>query len=147
MGIIIDCPNCHRDFDLTQAFENKDANAFFDVVSQLPPELIRPAYLYLTECFKPAKQTVRWSRALKLAQEIAPMMQQQQIARDGVSYIVPISSWATHLELLVNAPPASMVLPLKSHGYLLSALCAANKGSRYDTGTPSHAEPTNSTVF
>lgn len=148
MGMLIDCPHCRQDFDLTQAFENKDANAFFELMTQLPPDAIRPAYLYLTVCFKPAKQTVRPSKLLKLAQEIVPMVQQERIVRDGVSYTVPLSSWITHFESLANSPPASIILPLKGHGYLFSVLCANNKASRYDTATPSHTNTaTDSTVF
>lgn len=117
----IPCPACGALFDLEQALDSVDGKRFVDLLTSMPPALIRPLYNYL-KLFKPAKQVLSWARALKLLQELAPMIKAAQIKRNGVMYVIPQAHWEQVLTELVRNRPATLTLPLKSHGYLLSIL-------------------------
>ena len=126
--IIVHCPHCASGFDLIQAWQDKDARRFITLLTALPPKAIQPTFIYVTHCFKPPKQALRWSRLLKLLQELAPMIQDAQIKRNGTFYRVPLESWVTTMQGLVESPSDTLKLPLKDHAYLLTIL--ANQAER-----------------
>lgn len=121
MSLNLSCPECGAQFDLGQAMEDADARRLLEWVTRIPPVAVRPYFRYL-RLFKPAKQSLRWSRMLTLTREIAPMIEAAQIERNHASYVVPPQQWADAMTELAERPPASLKLPLKSHGYLLSIL-------------------------
>jgi hypothetical protein len=127
--IIVHCPHCSGGFDLIQAWQDEDARRFTALITSLPPKVIKPCFIYLTHCFKPAKQALRWSKLLKLLQELVPMIKDVQVKRNGTTYCVPLDSWVAKLQELVESPPPNLVLPLKSHAYLLTIL--ANQAEQF----------------
>lgn len=117
----IGCPVCGSIFDLIQAMEDADARQWVTLLTELPPTVIKPLvrYLYL---FRPPRQAMRWSRLRKLTAELAPLIRAAEVQRNGISYVVPAEVWVNTLTSLVDHPPSTLRLPLKSNGYLLSVL-------------------------
>lgn len=115
------CPACGALFDLEQAWDDVDGRRFVQLLTELPPAVIRPFYNYL-KLFKPVKQSLRWHKVLSLAQELAPMINRAVIKRNGIDYAVPVPMWVEALGGLVRNRPENLSLPLKGHGYLLTIL-------------------------
>jgi len=117
----LNCPDCGSTFNLLQAMEDADGRRFVELLTSLPPVVVRPLVRYL-RLFKPFKQGLRWSRMLKLTRELEPMIRAAQVERNGAVYVVPASVWAATMAALVDTPPKTLSLPLSSNGYLLSIL-------------------------
>jgi len=123
MALYLSCPECAAKFDLGQAMEDADARRLMDLIKDIQPLVIRPYFRYL-KLFKPQKQGLRWSKMLTLTKELAPMIKDAQIKHNHAMYAVPPTAWAEAMNDLVDNPPATLKLPLKGHGYLLSILAA-----------------------
>jgi len=123
MALHLSCPECAAQFDLSQALEDADARRLMDLIKDIQPVVIRPYFRYL-KLFKPQKQGLRWSKMLTLTKELAPMIKDAQIKHNHTVYAVPPTAWADAMNDLVDNPPATLKLPLKGHGYLLTILSA-----------------------
>lgn len=115
------CPHCGSVFALEQALDDADARRFYELLTKLPPTIIRP-YLRYLKLFKPAKQVLKWHKMLVVTQELAPMIQAAQITRNKLLYTVPLDHWVSVMTQLVTNPPETLALPLKGNGYLLTIL-------------------------
>lgn len=118
------CPSCGAHLDIAAAVNDADGRRFVELMRQVPGPLVRPllGYLYL---FRPPKTALRWSRMVSLTQELLPMIQSARIEHGHARYVAPVAVWAEHMTALADNPPASLRLPLKSHGYLLSIMAGA----------------------
>jgi len=113
MNII--CPHCNSQISLEQASEDKDARRLFALLSHYKFSGALIGYLSL---FKPPSQSLRWSRALKLAEEVL-----QEFAGDNRLE----SALITTVSQLRNRGGFKQ---LKNHNYLkqvLGSLSSANK--------------------
>ena len=117
------CPHCRSKFELEQAFQEVDGRKFVELLTSLPPATVRPLYNYI-QLFTPEKHALTWTKALKLAIELAPMIKEQAIKRNGKAVAVSIAVWVDALTYLVETPPATLTKPLKSNGYLFTVLIA-----------------------
>lgn len=117
----VPCPYCGKDVDLIQGIELQAGNDWTPLLAELPPSLIGALFRYL-ELFKPPKQALRWSRRLALTEELMPMIKSGQLERGGITYAMPRQAWEAEMMKLVSNRPASLVLPLKSNGYLLAIM-------------------------
>jgi hypothetical protein len=117
----IACPYCGKDVDLIQGMEMLAGNEWTALIQGLPNAMIGVLLRYL-ELFKPLKQELRWSRRLALTQELMPMLKAAQVKRRGVTYAAPLPVWEAEMLKLVSNRPETVVLPLKSNGYLLSMI-------------------------
>ena len=124
---IIPCPYCGKSVDMIQGMEALAGQEWTKMLADLPNGLIGALLRYL-ELFKPLKQELRWSRRLALTQEIVPMMKAAQVKRNGIVYAAPLPVWEAEMMKLIVNRPESLVLPLKSNGYLLSMI--AGRGER-----------------
>lgn len=124
---VIPCPYCAKDIDLIQGMEMLAGQQWTALLQPLPNSLIGALLRYL-ELFKPLKQELRWSRRLVLTQELVPMMAAAQVKRNGIVYAAPLPIWEAEMMKLIVNRPESLVLPLKSNGYLLSMI--AGRGER-----------------
>ncbi|WP_026600508.1 hypothetical protein [Methylomonas sp. 11b] len=124
---VIPCPYCAKDIDIIQGMEVLAGQQWTALLKPLPNSVIGALLRYL-ELFKPLKQELRWSRRLVLTQEIVPMMTAAQVKRNGIVYAAPLPVWEAEMMKLVVNRPESLVLPLKSNGYLLSMI--AGRGER-----------------
>ncbi len=128
------CPACGSSFDLDAAVNDADGRRFVELIGGMHPSVAKPLLQYLA-LFRPAKTGMRWSRMLSLTQELAPMIREARVTRNGTLYAVPHESWTQALQMLADRPKG-LRLPLKSHGYLLEMLAghaekiAAKKESR-----------------
>ncbi len=110
------CPACGSRYDLDAAAGDADARRLTELLAVLPPQAGRALIPYLA-LFRPPKTGLRWSRMLALAQEITPQIQQAQVTTGGVTWAAPMELWAEAMQQLADRP-ATLTLPLKSHGYL-----------------------------
>lgn len=123
----IPCPYCAKHIDLVQALEMAAGNEWTVLLNDLPVGLVGALLRYL-ELFKPEKQELRWSRRLALTKELMPLIKAAQIKRNGIAYSAPAGIWEAEMMKLVVSRPETLVLPLKSNGYLLSMI--AGRGER-----------------
>lgn len=123
----VPCPYCGKDIDIVQAMEMVAGNEWTGLLNGLPISLVGALLRYL-ELFKPIKQELRWSRRLALTKELVPQIKDAQIKRNGIAYSAPVAIWEAEMMKLVVNRPDSLVLPLKSNGYLLSMI--AGRGER-----------------
>ena len=123
----IPCPYCGKDVDVIQGMEMLAGNEWTGLLSGLPIGLVGALLRYL-ELFKPTKQELRWSRRLALTKELVPMIKAAQVKRNGISYAAPVAIWEAEMMKLIVNRPETLVLPLKSNGYLLSMI--AGRGER-----------------
>jgi len=121
MSCSFDCPYCGKAIDIIQGMELAAGNEWTALIQSVPPSMIGALLRYL-ELFKPGKQALRWSRRLALTQELMPMIKSGTVKRNGVEYAMPMQAWEGEMMKLVSNKPASLVLPLKSNGYLLSIM-------------------------
>lgn len=116
----LSCPACAATFDLDAAVNDADARRFGDLIAGIPPAVAKPLVQYLA-LFRPKRTGLRWSRMLTLTQELAPMITNARIERNGIAYAVPAEVWTWALLYMIE-PPEGLSLPLKSHGYLLEVI-------------------------
>jgi hypothetical protein len=121
MSCSFDCPYCGKTIDIIQGMELAAGNEWTALIQSIPPSMIGALLRYL-EMFKPVKQSLRWSRRLALTQELMPMIKSGTVKRHGVEYAMPMQAWEGEMMKLVSNKPASLVLPLKSNGYLLQIM-------------------------
>ena len=120
----ITCPTCASPFELMAGIEDADGRRWCALICELPPNVIKPLIAYL-RLFKPEKQGLRWSRMLKLTQELAPMIKNVEIKHNHNTYTAPAELWASMMKALVDTPPSTLRLPLKTNGYLLSMIAGS----------------------
>jgi len=120
----ITCPTCASPFELMAGIEDADGRRWCALICELPQNVIKPLIGYL-RLFKPDKQGLRWSRMLKLTQELAPMIKNAEIKFNHNTYTAPAELWATMMIALVDTPPATLRLPLKTNGYLFSMIAGS----------------------
>lgn len=117
----VSCPYCGKDVDIIQGMELAAGNEWTALIQSIPPSMIGALLRYL-ELFKPPKHALRWSRRLALTQELMPQIKSGTVTRNGIVYAMPMQIWEAEMMKLVSNKPASLVLPLKSNGYLLSIM-------------------------
>jgi hypothetical protein len=121
MSCCFDCPYCGKPIDIIQGMELAAGNEWTALIQSIPPSMIGALLRYL-ELFKPKIQSLRWSRRLALTEELMPMIKSGTVQRNGITYAMPMQAWEAEMMKLVSNRPASLVLPLKTNGYLLSIM-------------------------
>lgn len=121
MTCSFDCPYCGKAIDIIQGMELAAGNEWTALIQSVPTSMIGALLRYL-ELFKPPKQSLRWSRRLALTEELMPMIKSGVMKRNGIEYAMPMQAWEAEMMKLVSNKPASLVLPLKSNGYLLEIM-------------------------
>ena len=117
---MVSCPACLHEFDLEQARNDNDWRDLVHIIMHLPESIHRPLWQYLG-LFQ-GKQQIRSIKMVRIVKEIAPMINSARLQRNKVEYVVTAQQFAQAMSYLVDARPESLVLPLKSNGYLLGML-------------------------
>ncbi len=120
MSITITCPRCNHEFDLLHARDDDDWRLLIEIMLSLPPVTHRSMWAYLS-LFRGSSK-LRSSKMLRVVKQLAPMIKAAEVQRNGTGYVVPPDTFAHAMEHLVDNPPATLKLPLKGNGYLLSIL-------------------------
>ena len=133
------CPHCQRQIDLLAACDAADGREFFEAVVALPAPAIKPVLRYLA-LFAPPQRGLTWSRLGRLLRELQEPLKRGELRRDGKLYVAPVDVWLRAMTHLVEDPPKTLTLPLRSHGYLLSVVAghservaAATEQARIDS--------------
>jgi hypothetical protein len=107
-------------FDLEQARSDGDWRDLVQTIMALPECVHRPLWQYLG-LFQ-GKQQIRSIKMLRIVKELGPMIREAKVARNRIDYVVTAQQFARAMQYLVDTRPESLVLPLKSNGYLLGML-------------------------
>lgn len=126
---MITCPNCNSALDLVQLTEDADARKLFGLVAHRPDCAALLAYLQL---FKPSKQALRWSRSLKLAQQV--LEQWGDDGRLGVALMQTVEGMRERRQQAGWSP-------LTNHNYLDKVIKSLPVMTRVTTTSPAIAKP------
>lgn len=113
------CPECGAQAHLSAFFAEDDGKRLAAVLAGMPPELGRAVIGYLG-LFKPGKTALRLSLALKIAQEVAGLVDGGTVCKDertGVRRPASPAQWAAGIEQMLSQRDR-LTLPLDGHGYL-----------------------------
>ncbi|NYT80914.1 hypothetical protein H0A70_05320 [Alcaligenaceae bacterium] len=121
----VTCPNCRISASLDVFLSEDSVRAALDAVIDAHPageSLIKPMLRYVG-LFAPSKSRMSYSRMATLIEEIAPAMRAAQIERSGRQWPAPLEYWQQGFTLVLSqAHQGALILPLKSHGYLLEVI-------------------------
>ncbi len=115
------CPTCSATSSAESYAGDADARATLVLAAELPGEIGAVAIRYLG-LFRPGKNALRWDRARRLLEELAPMIKAGSVTRDGREWPAPPAAWRAAMQQMLDKRGAGLELPLKSHGYLLEIL-------------------------
>jgi hypothetical protein len=111
------CPHCNSRLELSALAEDMDARKLFALVKEAGEAgSALVAYLGL---FKPQKQALRWSRALKLAQEVTAIAE-----RFGAQHAQLATACLRTVAALDERRKGSEWQPLSNHRYFEKVLAA-----------------------
>jgi len=113
------CPECGAQAHIAAFFVEDDGKRLAGLFAEMEPVLGRAVLGYLG-LFKPAKNALRLSRAVKLTQELVALVNAGAVCRDerhGVRRAATPGVWAQGIETMLSQR-ASLSLPLENHNYL-----------------------------
>lgn len=119
------CPCCGASNSLDALIAHDDARAAIKAALELDAALGGLVYQYLG-LFRPAKNALGWDKVATVLGELNPMIAAAQIQRDGQSYPAPREVWKLALATALSTR-STLILPLKSHGYLLGIIANLHK--------------------
>lgn len=115
----VTCPCCHEPFPIAAGFLDADGKRLAALLAEMEPALGRAVLGYL-RLFKPTKQGLRTSRAVKLVAELDALVREGSVCRDeraGVRRDATPAMWAEGIDQLVQQA-GRLTLPLTNHHYL-----------------------------
>lgn len=105
------CPACHAHLDLSTLVQDEAARELLALMAGLDAEIGRALVLYLG-LFKPAKQDLRWDRALRLCREALALSPYPTVLARAIEDTV---------EAIRSKGGA---LPIRDHAYLRKVIAA-----------------------
>lgn len=115
----VKCPACHASFSLEAALAIDAGRSAMMQALAMPAPLARLLAAYLG-MFRSAARAINFDRVEKLLVELHPMLDRQQVTRNGSTRAAPLAVWQAGFERMVELRDAGKLdLPLKTHGYLL----------------------------
>ena len=117
------CPACNEPLSLAALIEHDAAREAIGMALRMPAPLGKYLLLYLG-FFKPAKSALSLDKVAKIFAELLPMIREGKVTKNGTIYAAPQEYWAQAIETMM-ANRASLTLPLKSHGYLISIIAGS----------------------
>ncbi|HEY4294535.1 hypothetical protein [Luteibacter sp.] len=125
MGINVTCPACSTAFPIEAGLVEGDAKRLALVVAEMEPIVARAALAYL-RLFKPAKTTLRLTKAAAVLAELEELVNAAQVCADersGMRRAATPAMWAAGMEQMLNNR-ADLNLPLGNHNYLRKVVYA-----------------------
>jgi hypothetical protein len=120
----VTCPCCNSDFPLEAGFSDADGKRLAALMVEFEPALGRAVVAYL-RLFKPAKTSLRVSRAISIVSELLDLVRAGTVCRDernGLRRPAPISVWIAGIEQMLAQP--GIETPLDGHNYLRKVVFA-----------------------
>ena len=129
------CPGCGFSADL-EAFLNDMKWREAMVPALVLPPALAPLLLQYLRLFSPPKNALRADRVAILLTELADWVTACRVQRGGREFVAPVALWQLGIEEVLAARDAgTLVLPMKTHGYLLQVVAslAAKAGARAES--------------
>jgi hypothetical protein len=126
------CPCCYGQFELEASLNADAARSALVTALRMPAPLAVLLGNYLA-CFRPRARALTPERSERLMSELLPMLEAEEVVRDGFRRACPTPLWQQALADVLDARAAGkLTLPLKTHGYLLeiAAALAERAGSK-----------------
>lgn len=114
------CPACGSVNSLDGLIQHDAARAAIAEIAAISGPFAGVVLRYLA-LFRPAKRQLGFDRVASLLAELSPMILEARITRNGRSYAAPREVWVAAIDSML-ASRDRLVLPLKSHGYLLEII-------------------------
>lgn len=115
----VTCPSCHEAFPIAAGFLEADGKRLAALLAEMEPVLGRAVLSYL-RLFKPAKQGLRTSKAVKLVAELDALVREGSVCRDertSARRAATAAMWAQGIEQMLQQTER-LTLPLANHHYL-----------------------------
>lgn len=114
------CPACGAVNSLDSLIGHEGARAAMAELAAISGPLAGAVLRYMA-LFRPAQRQLRLDRFASLLAELNPMILEARISRNGRIYAAPREVWVAAIDSIL-ASRDRLVLPLKSHGYLLEII-------------------------
>lgn len=114
------CPSCGSVNSLDGLIQHDAARAAIAEIAAISGPFAGVVLRYLA-LFRPAKRQLSFDRVASLLAELSPMILEARITRNGRNYAAPRDVWIAAIDSIL-ASRDRLVLPLKSHGYLLEII-------------------------
>lgn len=116
------CSRCGHTASIEAFLDDALARQCLGLALRSPKSLADRLMRYLG-LFKPAKQVLRWPRALKLMEQLVTDMDRGAINRHGRDWVAPEAAWVAALDIVLDqVGTGKLTLPLKDHAYLYSII-------------------------
>jgi hypothetical protein len=114
------CPACGSVNSLDSLVGHDGARAALAELAALSGPMAGAVLRYLA-LFRPAQRQLTFDRVASLLAELNPMIIEARITRNGRVYAAPRDVWVAAIDSILTSRDR-LVLPLKSHGYLLEII-------------------------
>lgn len=119
------CPACYAQFTLDAALGANASRSALALALAMPAPLAQGLGQYLG-MFRSPSRAVSPERIERLMQELLPLLQAEEVTRNGSTRRAPLALWQDGLQQMIEQRDSGKLrLPLKSHGYLLEIVHAA----------------------
>lgn len=121
MSIKLTCPECSAQYPIAAGLIDDDGKRLAALTGEMEPAMARAALSYL-KFFKPAKTSLRTSRALVILQELHELVRSGTVCKDergGMRRPATFRAWIAGIENM-HQVEARLTLPLANHNYLRS---------------------------
>lgn len=116
--MLLKCPACNAGFSLEAALAVDAGRSALLAALQMPA--LGGLLAHYLGMFRAAGRSLSFDRVEKLLAELKPMLDGQNVTRNGLTRPCPHALWQQGLERMVEHRDAGKLqLPLKTHGYLL----------------------------
>lgn len=113
------CPCCQTDFPIEAGINDVDARAAVQRAFSLTP--IGKLLLAYVQLFKPEKRAMTWSKAVKILDQLIPMVVEAKIEFNGRIWPAPAPYWEQAIEQMLDTRE-TLRLPMKNHNYLFAII-------------------------
>ncbi|KAA0257199.1 hypothetical protein FHQ18_11585 [Deferribacter autotrophicus] len=111
------CPSCGAMHSIEAFINDEQARKFLSVIVSLNSSLQKNVLNYLTYFRPESGKGLRWSKAVRLLEELKSLIEAEYVEWDRKK---PIKNdtcyWINALDKMIDSPPKR--LPLKNHNYL-----------------------------
>ena len=133
------CPACGSINSLEAHLAHSDGVRAVVAALQLGGALGRLVVGYLG-LFKPAKSRLTPARQANILEELIPLINAAQFARNGNTYTAPRDAWEAGLIAVTEqAAKGNVAAPLKNHNYLLQIMAGMLDQAQHKAGVKAEA--------